>query len=443
MIAFMSSKTGPSPDRKIVLLGKMKQRAGTSVAYCSFSLPYFWPGHCLACEFETDKGVPAKAATAVRVVSAVTAPQADGGQWKMMKNMNSARQEIATAVLDGKIYVIGGLEVLGEEPNSPPRASTIVEAYNPATNTWATRQDLPGPNHHNSAAVAAGRLYSFGGLSKATFVYDPVNNSWSRVADSLYAHGNTAAVGVMDDKIYVAGGESDLTMLEVYDPATNTWSARASMSVGRHHCAGGVIDGKFYVAGGRGTGGASTALEVYNPQTNSWSRLANMPTGRSGIAAGVVNGELYVFGGEVGGVHPEVEAYNPATNSWRREQDMPVPRHGIWASVIGNKIYLPAGAVTENYFPTSYHDAFVVNIPTTFANISTRLNVGTGDNALIGGFIVTGTGTKRIIVRAIGPSVPLAGTLANPHLELYNARRAVDCFERQLAGCAEQTTDHR
>jgi hypothetical protein len=47
--------------------------------------------------------------------------------------------------------------------------------------------------------------------------------------------------------------------------------------------------------------------------------------------------------------------------------------------------------------------------------------VETGDNVLIGGFIVTGTQPKRVIVRAIGPSLPVAGALADPVLELRNA----------------------
>jgi hypothetical protein len=56
-----------------------------------------------------------------------------------------------------------------------------------------------------------------------------------------------------------------------------------------------------------------------------------------------------------------------------------------------------------------------------FGNISTRLKVGTGDNVLIGGFIVTGTQSKKVILRAIGPSLPLSGTLADPVLELRNS----------------------
>ena len=63
--------------------------------------------------------------------------------------------------------------------------------------------------------------------------------------------------------------------------------------------------------------------------------------------------------------------------------------------------------------------------PGTLGNISTRLRVETGDNVLIGGFIITGTQPKKLIVRAIGPSLPLAGTLADPILELRDSSGAL------------------
>jgi hypothetical protein len=63
--------------------------------------------------------------------------------------------------------------------------------------------------------------------------------------------------------------------------------------------------------------------------------------------------------------------------------------------------------------------------PTVLANIATRLRVETGDNALIGGFIVTGTQQKKIIVRAIGPSLPFADKLADPILELHDSSGAL------------------
>lgn len=62
-----------------------------------------------------------------------------------------------------------------------------------------------------------------------------------------------------------------------------------------------------------------------------------------------------------------------------------------------------------------------VTTPSVFANISTRLQVDTGNNVLIGGFIITGTQQKRIIARGIGPSLPVPGALADPTLELRDS----------------------
>jgi plastocyanin len=64
-------------------------------------------------------------------------------------------------------------------------------------------------------------------------------------------------------------------------------------------------------------------------------------------------------------------------------------------------------------------------------NISTRALVQTGDNVMIGGFIITGSGQKRVIVRAIGPSLAQHGItnpLQDPTLELHNGNGAVIAF---------------
>ena len=62
------------------------------------------------------------------------------------------------------------------------------------------------------------------------------------------------------------------------------------------------------------------------------------------------------------------------------------------------------------------------------ANISTRLNVGTGENVLIGGFIVTGTHTKKVLIRGLGPSLAsagLTGLIADPLLVLHDSQRRI------------------
>ncbi|MDQ3120599.1 MAG: hypothetical protein M3Q89_13710, partial [Verrucomicrobiota bacterium] len=53
-------------------------------------------------------------------------------------------------------------------------------------------------------------------------------------------------------------------------------------------------------------------------------------------------------------------------------------------------------------------------------NISTRMRVETGDNVLIAGFIVTGSVPKKVIIRGIGPSLPVSGALVDPTLSLDN-----------------------
>jgi hypothetical protein len=77
--------------------------------------------------------------------------------------------------------------------------------------------------------------------------------------------------------------------------------------------------------------------------------------------------------------------------------------------------YLRAGVSDVGAFE------FAGTVPVSLANISTRLLAGTGNNVLIGGFILTGAQPKKIIVRAIGPSLPIAGALTDPILELRNS----------------------
>ena len=284
---------------------------------------------------------------------------ASGGEWSTLAPMPTARQEISTAVLNGKVFVIAGFNSAGNSTNT-------VEVYDPLTNTWSSAAPLPIITNHNAAAVAAGTLYAFGGTSNRVFAYDPRRNTWSDVAPMRYMHGNTPAVAVIKDLIYVAGGTGpgmNGNEVEVYNPITNTWTTLAPMNVPRNHTAGGAINGKFYVVGGRGSPSAASALEVYDPQTNAWTMLRPMPTGRSGIAAGVVSDRLYVFGGEIPRLFGEVEVYNPADNSWQMLPPMLNPRHGIFASVINNAIYIPAGATQQGFGATNVNDVFIVEQP--------------------------------------------------------------------------------
>ena len=64
-------------------------------------------------------------------------------------------------------------------------------------------------------------------------------------------------------------------------------------------------------------------------------------------------------------------------------------------------------------------------VDSKLANISSRGFVQTGDNVIIGGFIVLGSDSQKVIVRALGPSTGVPGAIANPTLELLDVNGTI------------------
>jgi hypothetical protein len=104
------------------------------------------------------------------------------------------------------------------------------------------------------------------------------------------------------------------------------------------------------------------------------------------------------------------------------------PRTGAESALI---LSLPAGAYTAivsgvaNGVGNSLVEVYDIDptAPANIANISTRADVGTGDEVMIGGLIVSGTGTQKVVIRAMGPSLTqhgVAGALGNPAFRIVN-----------------------
>ena len=83
---------------------------------------------------------------------------------------------------------------------------------------------------------------------------------------------------------------------------------------------------------------------------------------------------------------------------------------------------------TSEFSPGQVVDGIGASPPSQLLNISTRLRVLNGENVLIGGFIITGTDAKKVIIRGIGPSLAqfFNGTLDDPVLELYQGNTLID-----------------
>ncbi|MHC4077680.1 MAG: Kelch repeat-containing protein, partial [Planctomycetota bacterium] len=272
------------------------------------------------------------------------------GFWEQRTALATARQEVAAAVLNGQVYVGGGLAL-------DRSALKTVERYDPKTKKWTSVASMPTTLHHFGMAAAGGKIYAIGGYvssfvgTNKCSVYDPTNNKWSAIANLPRARGALAAATI-NGKIYAVGGVvpsvgvvGDLT---VYDPTNNKWSTLTSMPTTREHLAVAALGGKLYAAGGR-RGGNFKILEVYDPTTNKWTRLKDMPTARGGNGAAALNGKLIVVGGESPGVFRQTEEYDPKTNTWRSLELMSTGLHGIYPVTIGDEIMVAGGGFREGF----------------------------------------------------------------------------------------------
>ena len=87
-------------------------------------------------------------------------------------------------------------------------------------------------------------------------------------------------------------------LLEVYDPATDTWETKSSMPTPRWGCRAAVLDGKIHVIGSSNTNQILMGKhEVYDPETNQWETLQPVPEPVWDLYVDTLNGEMYLFGG--------------------------------------------------------------------------------------------------------------------------------------------------
>ena len=243
--------------------------------------------------------------------------------WTRKADMPTRRAGLAPSVVNGKIYVIGG------EPSAQAFVSTVY-AYDPTTDTWTNRTEMPTKRSYLCAATVEDRIYAIGGRAagdppdpgpSTLEVYDPATDTWTKKVDMPIRRAAAAAC-VGDGRIYVIGGvtenfhEAPLSTVNAYDPVTDTWTNKASMLTARAFLSASVLGGKIYaVGGGTWSGDFLTTVEVYDPVTDIWTRGSNMPTSRGGLATSAVNGKIYAIGGTQqwypGLGMSTVEEYNP------------------------------------------------------------------------------------------------------------------------------------
>jgi len=277
--------------------------------------------------------------------------------WAVKFSMPTPRSGAASAVVDGKIYVIGGYSGLGQ--------FSVNERYDPETNTWDTLTPMPKSRSGAVAAVVDGKIYVIGGVDKDNNIlslnecYDLKTNNWT-VLTSMPTPRAVPAIGVVNNKIYViGGGDGNLLKFkytnEMYDPLIDKWTVRKPMPTARSRPVFSVINNKIYVIGGWANDGITNKNEVYDPETDVWTSLSPMPTPRTAAVAVSLNNKIYVIGGYSLEENSEKsfnekiiffqnnEEYNVNFNKWINRLSMSEARAGIVGGLANDKIYIIGG----------------------------------------------------------------------------------------------------
>lgn len=225
----------------------------------------------------------------------VTLP-ADSGvdtDWIELSSMPTPRSEMSAAVLDGRIYVPGGLGGM-----------RAFEVFDPDANTWQSLARLPNARHHLMTAAHSGCMYVFGGAGErwraaataTAWAHDPTVDRWHSAADMPGVRYAGAAV-VLGEYNYVVGGGGPTGSLLRYHPKRDKWTRLTPLMERREHTSAVALDGRIYAIGGH--------------------------------TAAALSGSIIVLGGEVimnaRRTLDEVEVLTPESRVWMSAPPLPLP----------------------------------------------------------------------------------------------------------------------
>ncbi|MBX3464935.1 MAG: hypothetical protein KF830_17340 [Planctomycetes bacterium] len=209
------------------------------------------------------------------------------GTWSAGNAIGGARIAPALTLLsNNQVMVSGGVQIayfLGLPISATTQ--TAVQRWNPGTGTWTS-----GPNmsqarsfhHGNQVTLADGRVLMTGGTFvpgltqvgsaypiNGAEIYNPVSNSWT-TANMASARGLHTATRLSDGRVVVCGGAQgtldvpvSIANVEVFQPATNTWSPAPPLTSPRAGHSGHLLpDGTLVLFGGQGAAGTTNTIET-------------------------------------------------------------------------------------------------------------------------------------------------------------------------------------
>jgi N-acetylneuraminic acid mutarotase len=375
--------------------------------------------------------------------------------WMPTSTVNAPEgREAYTAVWTGTEMIVWG----GWYPQGYGGFLNSGGRYNPGTDNWTptTLINAPEERRWHSAVwtgsemiVWGGEVVGGSGPSNTGGRYNPSTDSWIATS-TTGAPGpkiDHTAVWTGSEMIVWGGGPYTATNTGArYNPVSDSWTATNTIGTPPRAGQSAVWTGNEMIVWGGYDGSVHVNTGArYNPNTDVWTAtsLYNAPDGRIAHSAIWTGEEMIVWGGysyqqdrffNTGG------RYRPSTDSWAATATINAPNEAEFPIAVwtGSRMIVWGGYFVF-YDPFGQSHGYVLSTggeycpgsgppPGKFANISTRAFVQTGDNVMIGGLIVTGSGQQRVILRAIGPSLSNAGitdALQDPVLELHDSTGAL------------------
>ena len=230
------------------------------------------------------------------------------GEWTALPPLPTAVDHMQAVADDGRVWYVGGTTG-GAGTGVPRKATGQVTSYDPASGQLTSHTPMPRPRGAGGIAALDGRIYYFGGLVTPT---------------------QTSA------------------QVDVYDIATDTWSALPDLPVAKDHFKAAVVGTDIHLPGGR-PGLAALAMtrhDVFDTVSGAYRSAAPLPVPLGGAGLAVLDGKLIMVGGETrapDAARSDVISYDPVADQWTALEPMTVARHGLDVVACGNAAYVSGG----------------------------------------------------------------------------------------------------
>lgn len=218
-------------------------------------------------------------------------------KWDTLATIPASFTFPVVVAVDGEIHVMGG----GGEGG----ATTLHYAYDPEADMWERKADVPYAAQQPAGAATDEKIHFFGGgfPNSGTplddhYIYDVANDTWEEGGKLTAPRAIHNAVAI-DGAVYSVGGQGMQRLFQRYNEDTKVWEDRSNLPdnqfwYGAHITA---KDGKYYRFCGGGYTSPVNQANVYDPATNSWSALPSFPDATHGLKGAVIGDKIFLTGG--------------------------------------------------------------------------------------------------------------------------------------------------